>query len=366
MNLRIDDLARVPRRSRILLLALSVLLATPASALAGTPTVGASRGSFPDIPGQEIGWRWAASGYPTWLTTAAAAGLAAYPDARANNSGGPRPVYLAGSSATVHYSATSSSPCNSLVNLLWLQCASNWTTTAFRIHVRDFDGAPYGDWRWWEKTRSCLTSSGRTASGCWRVPRAMIHEAGHALAHFGHDTQTEAETVMRSVSPEVGMTGGDRSTLQRCDQAALQLMWDLADLAQPYGDCFDGIASHGVTGLVTRLTVSGSSFAACLGATVPVEGRLAVAPYTDYRRLSNNPLAVRTVWFDRKPHSSTTWTPSAEGTLALRDLTGPNWSRAFWSPTGSAGTWDYRARFLGAQGLDPSSSPVFSIAWRIC
>ena len=105
----------------------------------------------------------------------------------------------------------------------------------------------------------------------------MIHEAGHALAHFGHDTQTEAETVMRSTSPEVGSTGGGRTTFQRCDEAALQLLWDLRALDGPYANCFDGIAGHGTSGLVTTLSVRAISLGAARFSRARAPARRATA-----------------------------------------------------------------------------------------
>lgn len=362
---------RTVRLGRRLLAALAAFVAISAVALsavapavsANTPTVGASRGSFPDIPDQVVTYRWGATTYPTWATSSAGAALAGYATLPDNNSRGPRPVYSTSGTATVLYTAASSSPCNSLQNLQWLQCATNGGTTSFRIHIRNFDGAPYGDWRWYDKVSSCLTPSGVRASGCWLVGRAMIHEAGHAIPTFGHDPQAETETVMNAISPQVGAPGGSRRTFQRCDEAALQLLWDLSDFSRGYADCFNEIAGHGVRGLITRVSAGGTSFTACLRAARTVTGRLATAADSRYQKLSDNPLAGRTLRFDRKRRIDSTWTAGAESAIVGAAVTGADWTRSFASPSSTGGTWDYRAHFDGDVGLDPSNAVQFSITW---
>jgi hypothetical protein len=344
----------------------ALLLALPLPVQANVPTVGASRGQFPDVPDQPVPYRWGSSTYPAWLIAAAQDSLdTKYRSWNDNNSHAPRPVYTPGGAAVVYYAAYRDSPCNSLTSLQWLQCASNMGSPSFRIYIRDFDGAPYSDWRWWDKRASCLSTSGTTASGCWYVRRALIHEAGHAIPSFGHDTQTESDTVMRATSPMVGATGGNRFVFQRCDQAALQLLWDVADPARPYGDCFDHIAGHGVRGLVTSVTTNGTSFPGCIATGRLVGGRLAVKIEPLYGRLSNNPLAGRTVWFDRKRRADTTWTTRAESTVATVAENGTDWTRTFAAPGSTGGTWDYRAHFDGDTGLDPSNAATFSITWGV-
>ncbi|MFM2106926.1 MAG: hypothetical protein RL338_1958 [Chloroflexota bacterium] len=356
-------------RHASLVLALAVLvtaagLADPSAAAAHVPTAGASRGSFADLPDQLVPYRWAATTYPSWLTAAATGALAGYRND--NNSRGPRPVLATSANATVGYTGALTSPCNSVQNLQWLQCAANGGTASFRIHVRDFERAPYGDWRWWDRAATCLAATGARASGCWLIGRAMIHEAGHAIPGFGHDGQTEAETVMRSTSPQVGTAGGARTTYERCDEAALQLLWDLADLAGPYADCLDHIGGAGTSGLRTTLSIGSTGYRACTGSTAAVGGRLATATDSRYGKLSGNPLAGRLVRLDRKLRSATTWTTGVDAIAATAVSGGTNWSRALASPSGLAGTWDYRARFEGDRSLDPAATVGFSVTWSAC
>ena len=330
---------------------------------AHSPTIGASRGQFPDVPDQTVIYGWGGT-YPSWMSAAAQDSLdTKYRSWNDNNSRAPRPVYGSGATAVVYYAALKDSPCNSVTSLQWLQCATGFGTRYFRIYIRDLDKAPYSDWRWWDKAGTCLKSTGVAASGCWYIRRAMIHEAGHALATFGHDSQTEADTVMRSVAPVVGATGGNHFVFQRCDQAALQILWDVKDASRPYGDCFDHVAGHGVRGLVTAVTTNGTSFGSCVSAGRLVGGRLAVKIEALYGRLSNNPIAGRTLWFDRKKRTDTTWTLRTDSTLPTGAETGTNWTRTFSAPASAGGTYDYRAHFDGDAGLDPSNYGAFSISW---
>ncbi|HEY6058095.1 MAG TPA: hypothetical protein VIV06_08685, partial [Candidatus Limnocylindrales bacterium] len=261
--------------------------------------------------------------------------------------------------AVVYYSAASISPCSG-TNPGWLQCATGGGAVTWRIYVRDLDRARYAKWRWWDKTQSC----GNAPTTCWYLERAMIHEAGHAVPTFGHDDGlTENDTVMRSYAPVVGAPGGNHFVFQRCDQAALQLLWDVAKFTLPYGDCFDDIPGHGSTGLVTTLTATTGTFSSCVTAARLIRGRLAVQNTTYYGLLADNPIAGRTVWFDRKRSVDAAWTLRAESVIPGEQLTGYNWARAFTAPGGQPGSIDYRAHFDGDKGLDPSAQPTFTINW---
>jgi glycerol-3-phosphate acyltransferase PlsY len=94
-----------------------------------------------------------------------------------------------------------------------------------------------------------------------------------------------------------------------------------------------------------------------------VGGRLAVKIEPLYGRLSNNPLAGRTLRFDRRKRTVTSWTLNAESTVPNGAETGTNWTRTFAAPSSLGGTYDYRAHFDGDLGLDPSNGALFSIAW---
>jgi len=351
-------------RRAVVAAAIALLAAGVGPVQAHSLTTGYSRGSFADVPNQTVPYRWGGS-YPAWVTGAAQDSLdTKYRSWNNNNSRGPEPIFNPSGRAVVYYSAAKISPCSG-TNTQWLQCATGGGSASFSIYIRDLDVATYSDWRWWDKTASCVKSNGVTASGCWYVRRAMIHEAGHAIPGFGHDVQTEDDTVMRALSPQVGTTGGNHFVFQRCDQAALQVLWDVKDYARPYGDCLDHVAGHGTRGLLTSVTTNGSSFSGCVASGRIVGGRLGVRIEPLYGRLSNNPLAGRTLWFDRKRRADTTWSLRAESTIPTAAETGTNWTRSFGSPSSAGGIYDYRAHFDGDSGLDPSNQATFSITWTV-
>ena len=341
--------------------AAAVLILTAVPVSAHTPTPGAARGPF--VPDQLVYYHWASSTYPSWLTAAAQDSLdTKFRNWNANNSHSPRPAY-GGGSAIVTYSRAVLSPCNSSPNPDWLACVTSGRSSAFRLFIRDFANSSKASWGWWDETQTCLRS-GRSYAGCWYLQRAVIHEAGHAIPGFGHDdTKTEDDSVMRSIDPTVSAYGGNHYVFQRCDQAALQLVWDVAKYSLPYGDCFDSVDGHGARGLVTSLTSTGGTVTSCTSAYRLMRGRLAVASDTRYGPLADNPLGGRTIWFDRKRTTDSTWTLNAELVTAGEQVTGYNWSRAFSTPAQSGGTYNYRAHFDGDSGLDPSNRPVFSINW---
>ncbi len=341
--------------------AITVLLATALPVSARTPTPGAARGSF--APDQIVYYHWGGSPYPLWMTAAAQDSLdTKYRNWNANNSHSPRPAY-GGGSAIVYYSRAATSPCNPEINYSWLACVTGGRSTSFRLFIRDFANSGKPGWGWWDETRAC-SRPGQTFALCWYLERALIHEAGHAIPGFGHDdSQTEDDTVMRSIDPTTSANGGNHFVFQRCDQAALQLLWDVAKYELPYGDCFGSTPGHGVRGLYTALTASGTSFTSCVSTGRAVAGRLAVKNDANYGPLAGNPLSARTVWFDRKRRTDTTWTSRAESAAATGIESGNNWTRTFTAPVTTGGTYDYRAHFDGDLGLDPSNQVAFSISW---
>jgi hypothetical protein len=353
------NVSRVVRRA----LAAAVLVTFGATSVASahSPTPGAAKGSL--TANQVITYKFGGS-YPSWLTAAVNDSLQnKYDDPNAHNSRAPTLQYSSTGTAIVYYSNSATSPCSGRTD--WLQCASNGGTASWRIYVRNFDAAPLGSAVWWDKAGSCNGSS-----SCWYIRRAMIHETGHAVLTFPDLTGwSESDTVMNGKSPTVTQTGGDHFVYQRCDEAASQLVWDVRNYAGPYGDCFDHITGHGTYGLITTMTTSGTSFNQCIGLGLNVSGRLAIKATSDYGVLSNNPLAGRTVWVDRKLSTSTTWTLKVASTTANATTSGNNWTRSFGSPTSTGGTYNYRAHFdrSSASGLDSSNKASFTILWsRAC
>lgn len=91
-------------------------------------------------------------------------------------------------------------------------------------------------------------------------------------------------------------------------------------------------------------------------------GRIAVKTDIDYKELSGNTLTGRTVWFDRKASSSSTWSTNIHSVVATSS-SGSNWSLSMSNPGSGNGTWSYRVNKDGDAGLDPSNKPTFNITW---
>jgi hypothetical protein len=243
------------------------------------------------------------------------------------------------------------SPCSG--STVWLACAKDGGTTGWEIYVRNLNGAPYDSWAWYDQTSSC-----DTGDVCFRLQRSLIHEPIHLTFGTNHSTQGQADTVFTAGQPSYANEGGRTFLLRRCDQAASQLAYDVRDMADPYGDCFDHIANAGAGGLRTDLTVSDSSITACQGTAATVTGRLQVHDYAAYKELGGNPLAGRVVQFDLGS------TANVASTVAFKAAApAANWSKSFTSAT--YGTRTYVAHFDRSPGSGLASSPdvSFTITW---
>jgi hypothetical protein len=336
-----------------LVLTVAVALALPSAAAAHTPTDGWARLYTTDR--QSLNWAFGGA-YSSWLTSPAVAALDTnFADRTTNNSRAPVFHYSSsGDDGTVWLKVASSSPCNT-GHLDWLQCANGGGTFNFNIYVRDLYNSlsDYSNWAWYDKTSSC--PSGKT---CWYLRRTFIHEVQHVtLGIGGHDDQGESNTVMAATTPWAPNAGWNQTRIRRCDEAAEQLAYDVADTAGPYGDCFDHLPNAGVTGLKTDMSVTATSYRACNTAGVTITGRLqVVADATNYHRLSANPLTGRVVRIDRDGVASVFTTKAT-------NVSGANWAVTV-SGTSNA-THSFIAHFDDAtgDGLADSDRPSFAVSW---
>lgn len=348
-------MSRMARKTIAGLVLGTFTLVVPSVSTAHTPTTSTARLYSSD--NQSLPWDFPAT-YPSWVQSAAKNALDTnHSDTATNNSRSPDFTYTSGGSGDVFYSGSSSSPCGT-GNLDWLQCANGGGTTTWNIYIRNFSAAPRGSWTWYDINSACNTST----QTCWYARRALIHEVLHVTMGAGHDSQGESNTVMASVTPWYSNTGWNQTKLRRCDEAAAQLLYDLRTSNGPYGNCFDHIAGHGIGGLITAASVSLTSYTVCIGFNAATSGRIAVKTDTDYKELSGNTLTGRTVWFDRKLSSSSTWSTNVHSVVATSS-SGSNWSRSISNPGSGNGTWNYRVHMDGEAGLDPSNKPTFNITW---
>ena len=334
-----------------LALALGSVLAIAAPAAAHDPTSGAVREYS---PGTSLLYRYGAAGYPGWMQSAIQTALGQdWAAASWNNTRLPSFSYSSAGGGAVYYSSSTTSPCGT-GNTQWLQCASNWGSQSWRIYVRNFSGAPYGSWTW------CNISFSGT---CWDAERALVHEAEHVAMGIGnHDSQGETNTVMGAISPWYANQGWNTHHIQRCDEAAGQLLTGLASATGPIADCFDHVAGHGAIGLVPRLAANATLLTVCLTQAATLSGAFGIAADSRYQALAGQMLGGRTVWFDRKPHASSTWTLNVASASTSTGAT--NWTRGFSSGSSSTITYDFRPHTSSEAGLDPATGPVISVTWR--
>ena len=254
----------------------------------------------------------------------------------------------AGGSATVYFTnSTGVAACNNLPG--WLGCASGAGSTAWKIWLRRSPGQPW-----------CQLN---LINGCWDVERIGIHEAGHIGGFLDHMDTSESDTVMTPVPANRPESGWSTHHLQRCDEARMQILYDVASLAGGYADCFDHVPGHGPTGLYSVVSEAAPLTAECYGVGLTLTGRLAVKADSNYGALSGNSLPSRTVFLDRWPKGSTAWTIDY-ASVATDGGSANNWSRTF-SVSGSSGvtTYEFRAHFKGESGLDADYSPVVGLTW---
>lgn len=290
--------------------AAAAVLFTAAPVAAHEVTVSGSRGSFSSD--QVVTYKYAGT-YLAWVTTAVNAVFqTSYADPDTNNSRAPILDYLAGGTAIVTYSSSSTSPCSGNPN--WLACASNGGTSSFRVYLRNLVSAPHAnDWGWYENDSSCSGDS-----VCFYAKRSLIHELGHAIFTFDHDGQGEDDTVMGDNQPSASATGWNYKEWTRCDQAAAQLLWEAKVKAGPIAECFDHITGAGSNGLNTVVTLVAAPTSVCPGDNVMVSGSLKIATNTNYGRLSGDPLGARQVTIKRDGVTvATPTTNSTTGNFAV-------------------------------------------------
>jgi hypothetical protein len=274
-----------------------------------------------------------------------------------NNSKGMLFASSASGPATVFFSTTTDvDACNAYTH--WQGCA---------ILISPSDGT----WKIWIHKGDFPFCENSLASGCRLAERIAIHETGHIGGSLTENEDIQANTVMQSVTgaPTYPKTGWDTTTERRCDEARLQIRYDVRNLAGPYADCFDHVTNHGTFGMVTDLTEAPASYTACSGDVVTVSGRLQIHAghygreyTTNVYELDANPLSGRVISIDRNGGAYTSATADA--------TSGDDWSKAISSTVISTVTYTYSAQFdrtanttAMVTGLDSSPSRSFTITW---
>lgn len=234
-------------------------LCVSAVALAHLPVGGAVKEyvDYTSLPS-----KWGASGYPSWFTNGMATAFGAdWPSSSYNNTRMPTFSYSSSGAGTVWYKGTTGiAACDG--NNQWIGCSSGWGSTSWNVWLRNFAANGYDSFGWYD-TGSC-------SGTCFDSRRVALHEIEHvSLAVTNHDSQGELNTIMGSATPSYPNSGWNTHQIQRCDESAAQLLYDVAASAGPYADCFDHITNHGTYGLVTSGTVAATSYGVCGACQAP-------------------------------------------------------------------------------------------------
>ena len=321
------------------LFAVVVSLILPGPLLAHTPTPGSAIWT----PNATSTYKWD-SMVPSWLRTSVQDVLEVkWPSASSNNS--RRVIFSYGSTgaATVFFQDITSVPaCNNTWG--WLGCA---------------DGTVLPTWKIWIR-KSANWCDLNSVTGCSDSRRVAIHEVAHIGGFLDHMNTVEADTVMTLAPPTKAVFGWNTNTIQRCDAARMQLLYNLANSAGPYANCFDHIAGAGATGLLSDGTVGTTSGFACKGQTIRVSGRLEIKADPNYGPLGGNPLSLRTLFFDRRLVGTTTWTANYAST-SVSNAGGNNWTASFGSLTGAS--YEFRGRYAGETAVVGVNTPIFTLTW---
>lgn len=332
-------------------------VAVPGIAVARDITPGSGGWSSAEITAGST-YHWDAS-VPSWLKPVMQDELDnQWDDSATNNSKHIHFSYSTSGTATVWFKNTSGvQDCDALP--IWYGCANNGGATNWNIWLR----ASPGGAGWCDVLNPLVT-------GCIDAGRVAIHEIGHVGGYLAHNLSTQSNTLSRMTTGPAHYPAAtwDSHTLGACDEARMQLLYDVASNSWPYAACFDAITGAGSDGLKTVVgTVYAGATWACYGQPLSLTGYIRVGvDSTNYGPLSNNSLQARSVYFDRMLHGGSTWTVDYTSTVSgVNDANGYNWDKSF-SVSGSSGTtaYDFRGHFKGsAYALSPDYGVTLTLTW---
>lgn len=337
-------------RSFALAIACLLLLAGPI--LAQTPTAGAGRWYAPGIA---LKFRFGGA-TPTWAQNASRSAATDFSSASWNNSRTPTFSYGASAVATITYSASILSPCGT-GNNQWLQCSANWGQPDFHIYIRNLVAAPRSNWTW------CDISFAGT---CWDAERALLHEMEHVVMGVAnHDPQGNDNTIMGATAPWYPTATWNLHHIQRCDEAAAQLLYGVASPSGQFADCLRGLARGAQTNLIPIMRPSVTSMNLCNFQQAVLKGRFAIANLAAYGSLADSPLAGRTIWIDRREYTSPVWLRNFASMTATAAAS-VNWTLAISGPPSGTVTYVFGLRASAETGVEASTGSSVTVTWRMC
>jgi hypothetical protein len=192
-----------------------------------------------------------------------------------NNSNGVRFSYGATGQGVVYYTSSSGGICGGG----WLGCADARYVPTWKIWIRS--NPITAGWENWCDLESDM--------GCPDAGRVAIHEVGHVGGYLEHYDTGFGATRMTPLPPTKDTNEWNTRTLGRCDEARLQLMYDLDSKWGAYANCFEDFPNSGPgDGLVTDLSAAPTNIVVCSGQQATVSGRLNVHNFANYAAMADN------------------------------------------------------------------------------
>jgi hypothetical protein len=270
---------------------------------------------------------------PVWMRPGLLDAVAGSNDSKASRA--PTFKVPSNGEGTLYYRTPAQSTCPSGT----LACAGGYPSSDFWRLTMHKQGTSYVDW----------CDSPLTSGTCWHVRRVAVHELGHALGLEHNPIQDEEATMMYHTVPWRGTTGASTTRHRSCDQAGLQLGYDVASSDSGYAACHHGLA--------TAVTFTAPDTVVC--PTGRLAGELHVQSKPAYAQLSGNPLGSRTVRIARR---------NATGTFVNVSTATTNgsgrWSMSLGLNHIGATLW--RSGFEGAQGLAADTSAGANVNVTYC
>ena len=290
--------------------ALAILTSVPALAHGPDPILGGG------LYGQNaaLEYRWSSTGTPP--TAARSAMSKAVADANGSRkSKAPTFSYDSGATNVVYYGPDVPCGVNGLACLR--RDPPGWFGVWFRPNGTVFD---WGTLRWCELSGS--------PSGCYEIENVMLDELGHVLVLDHHvnygDSSDFGDAVVQTYSRTKPKSGWNTHAFGRCDVATLQQQYDVASWTASYSTCLS---------VPTRMTLKASATTVTSGAMATFTATLTS---DGTGRLSNNPIAGRTVVLQKRTSSGWADVMTMTGGVTAGTYTGTTTIRA---------SQDYRALF---------------------
>jgi hypothetical protein len=196
-----------------------------------------------------------------------------------------------------------------------------------------------------------------SGTNCWDVERVALHEFGHVLG-LGHNPVDDTSmTIMYEKVHSNGGPGWQTHVFKSCDQARLQLQYDVPTTSSTYASCLSGLSNAGANGLKTTVTFATTATILCVGESATMSGTLKVQDLSGYGLLGGNALGSRSVVIQRAPHGQTNFIDYTTVTTASNG----GWSRTV--STLASTDYDWRAKFASLSGLNGSTSASVRIRW---